>query len=141
MRTPGMTFSEEWLREYSERTGRNTKDVRSEGTAGRAKEGRRSKYGNRKAARGNEVFASEHEARVYDDLLLLLKAGEIRGFELQKVFVLPGGVKYIADFEVTNPDGSKTVIDAKSVATKKNKVYRLKRRLMKNCLGITIREV
>jgi hypothetical protein len=139
VRPPSLTFTEEWLCEYSKRTGKNAKDVL--GLEGRGKEVRRSKYGNRTATRGAEVFDSEHEARVYDDLLLLMKAGEICSIERQKVFILPGGVKYIADFEVTNPDGSLTVIDAKSEATRKDKVYRIKRRLMRECLGITIREV
>ena len=54
---------------------------------------------------------------------------------------LPGGVKYIADFVTLELDGSFTVWDAKSSATARDKVYRLKKRQMRECLHIEIREV
>lgn len=50
-------------------------------------------------------------------------------------------MKYIADFVTQEADGTYTVYDAKSEATRKDKTYRLKRRQMKNCLGIEIQEV
>ena len=59
----------------------------------------------------------------------------------QVPFLLPGGVKYIADFVVLEKDGTYTVMDAKSEATRKDKTYRLKKRLMRECLGLEIVEV
>lgn len=134
-----MTFSEEWLREYSLRTGKNTQDVAAGGH--RPSGTGRSKYGNRKTTRGGEQFDSEHEARVYDEILLRLRAGEMRGFCRQQSFPLPGGVKYIADFVILNNDQTYTVVDAKSEATRKDKVYCLKKRQMRECYGIVIQEV
>jgi hypothetical protein len=71
----------------------------------------------------------------------MLKAGEIRGVFRQHPFLLPGGVVYRADFVVLDNDGTWHVEDAKSVATARDKVYRLKKRQMRECLGIEIKEV
>ena len=138
-------FDEAWVEDYCRRTGKPLPDM------GRSSKHpipqtddatpKRSKYGNRKTERHGRVFDSKHEADVYDELLLLTTAGEILGVACQVAFQLPGGVKYIADFVAMNPDGTYTVIDAKSEATKKDKTYRLKRRLMKECLGIEIVEM
>lgn len=102
---------------------------------------RRSKYGNKKITYDGLEFDSQHEADVYKELKLLLLAGQYRGLMCQVPFLLPGGVKYIADFVTLNNDGTYTVFDAKSEATRKDKVYRIKYRQMKNCLGIEIQEV
>ena len=59
----------------------------------------------------------------------------------QQEFILPGGVKYIADFVTLKRDRTYDVIDAKSEATRKDKAYRIKKKLMKNCLGLDIIEV
>ncbi|MCE5342571.1 MAG: DUF1064 domain-containing protein, partial [Eubacteriales bacterium] len=64
-----------------------------------------------------------------------------RGVMTQVRFGVPGGVTYIADFVTLETDGTYRVLDAKSEATKRDKVYRLKKRLMKECLGIVIQEV
>ena len=135
-----LTFSEEWLKEYCTRTGQKMPEGFAK--AGRGRESPKpNKYRNKRTARGNLVFASQHEAEVYDLILLRLKAGEIRGFTMQHPFVLPGGVKYFADFVILNNDQTYAVLDAKSEATRKDKTYRLKRRQMKECLGIEIVEV
>ncbi len=136
----GVMFSEEWLRAYCQRTG-NNKGLFAGPDGELVAKPKRSKYGNRKATRGEEAFDSEHEAEVYDELVLQQKAGEIRGFTRQQVFLLPGGVKYIADFVVLHNDRSYCVVDAKSVATRKDKVYRIKKRQMRECLGLDIIEV
>ena len=102
---------------------------------------RESKYGNRKTERDGLRFDSKHEAGWYETLRLRGLAGEFYGLARQVTFFLPGGVKYIADFVTLNTDGTYTVLDAKSEATRKDKVYRLKRRQMEQCLGIEIKEV
>lgn len=133
-----LTFTEEWLRDYERRTGKRG----HEQTGGPAAEGpRRPKYGNRKTACAGRTFDSAHEAEVYRQLDLRVRAGELRGVACQVEFYLPGGVKYVADFVTLNADGTWSVLDAKSAATQKDKVYRLKRRLMRECLGIEIEEV
>ena len=102
---------------------------------------KRRKYGNNPTERDGKHFDSKHEADRYDELMLMLKAGEIHGVLLQHPFVLPGGVVYRADFVVLDKGGTWHVEDAKSVATARDKVYRLKKRQMRECLHIEIREV
>ena len=70
-----------------------------------------------------------------------MHGGEYLGLGLQVAFYLPGGIKYLADFVAITKGGGIEVMDAKSEATRRDKVYRLKKRLMKECLGMEIREV
>ena len=128
---------------------------------------RRNKYGNQPTEVNGKKFDSKHEADVYEELRLECLATAQRsnfqfdrlrsqsdlqsetdcnlhkhvGLGCQVAFYLPGGVKYIADFVTLEDDGTFTVYDAKSEATRKDKTYRLKKRQMKKCLGIEIREV
>lgn len=125
-------YDEKWLREYSQRTGIKVPEI---------EEQKRPKYGNKKTQLDGMTFDSLHEAEKYKELLLQVKAGETRAVMCQVPFLLPGGTKYIADFVVLENDGRYTVMDAKSAATSKDKVYRLKKRLMRECLGIEIEEV
>ena len=102
---------------------------------------KRNKYGAVRTEEDGITFDSKHEAMVWRQLKL--EAGErcYKGIARQVTFFLPGGVKYVADFVVFNPNGSYTVIDAKSEATKHNAVYRLKKQQMRECLGIEIKEM
>lgn len=130
-------FDDKWLKEYIDRGGKvhggtNPSDAPAE---------KRSKYGNQKTYSDGKKFDSRHEAVIYEQLRMQALAGEIKGFGCQFAFYLPGGVKYIADFVVIGADGTVRVMDAKSEATKKNAVYRMKKKQMKNCLGIEIEEV
>ncbi len=139
-------FTEEWLAEYQRRrsgTKTTATDALPENTPGAIlpKKQKRSKYGNQKTCINGIPFDSKHEAQCYETLELRRMAGEIQAVLTQVAFLLPGGVKYIADFVTLNTDGTYGVLDAKSPATRKDKVYRLKKRLMKNCLGIEIEEV
>ena len=102
---------------------------------------RGAKYGNEKVCRGGKRFDSKHEAAVYEELRLRCMAGEYLGLGLQVAFYLPGGIKYLADFVAITKEGGIVVMDAKSEATRRDKVYRLKKRLMKECLGLEIIEV
>lgn len=131
-----VVFTEAWLKEYQQRTGKKAHDVTRTG----ADENKKPKYGNRRTEADGTVFDSKHEATVYEELKTQGLAHEIKGFGKQVTFFLPGGVKYIADFVVILNDGSTMVIDAKSEATRKDKVYRLKKRMMRECLGVEIIE-
>lgn len=132
-----LTFDEAWIRDYCERTG---KPLPPELAPASAKQPRR-KYGNQPTVRHGKKFDSKHEADVYDDLLLEMRAGIFAAVACQVDFVLPGGVRYRADFVAMRPGGNEyRVIDAKSEATRKDKTYRLKRRQMRECLGIEIEE-
>lgn len=108
----------------------------------------RSKHGNRKTEVDGILFDSKHEAYVCDQLRLRVAAGEIFALKLQVPFLLEVNgqkvCKYIADFVYDEYRGCHSylvVADAKSEHTKKLPVYRLKRALMKACLGIDILEL
>ena len=130
-----LVVSEEWVRDYCKRTGQKVPAELEKNAVPR------SKYGNEKVTMDGETLDSKHEARIYNDLRLRCRSGEFKGLARQAAFYLPGGVKYMADFVTLNADGSYTVYDAKSEATRRNKVYRLKRRQMRECLGLEIEEV
>lgn len=103
---------------------------------------KRSKYGNRKIEVDGMKFDSIHEADVYRGLMIRVKAGELRCVCRQVKFDLPGGIVYIADFVTILPNLQiENVIDAKSAATKMNRVYINKKKQMKACWGIDILEV
>lgn len=137
-----LVFDEKWLREYEKRTGKTARETFSgKGGAGIAPPPKRAKYGNVKTVTEDGTFDSRHEAREFEKLKLLARAGEIRAIARQVTFYLPGGVKYLADFVVWGADGKITVMDAKSEATKKDRVYRIKKRLMLDTFGIDIKEV
>lgn len=118
-----------------------------------------SKYKNKKVEVDGIVFDSKKEAKRYQELLLLQKAGAIRELQMQVKFVLipalkepdttgpRGGIRrgktiekecaYIADFVYL--EGGKTVVeDTKGFRTKD---YVIKRKLMLHVHGIRIREI
>lgn len=119
---------------------------------------KRSKYGNRKVVRDGIKFDSEREAARFAELKVLRAMGKIRDLRLQVNFTLVEGYKtiegkrikpmvYRADFvykRATGPDCNGTVHwlreveDAKGMKTKD---YLLKKKLMQDKYGITIREV
>ena len=133
-----IVFSEEWLKDYYARQG--IKPPSPPLTKAPA-EPRRSKYGNRKTTVDGRTFDSKHEAEGFERLKLQVQAGEYRAVACQVAFALPGRIRYVADFVLLRNDGVYSVLDAKSEATRKDKVYRMKKRLMRECLGIEIQEV
>lgn len=119
---------------------------------------KKSKYGNRKVVRDGIKFDSEREAARFGELKFLLKQGRIRDLRLQANFTLVEGyttvegkrikpMVYRADFtyeRATEPDYTGVVHwlpeveDAKGMHTP---AYELKKKLMQNKYGVTIREV
>ena len=122
------------------------------------------KYNAKKVSVDGIEFDSKKEARRYQELLLLQKAGEIYMLELQKVYeLLPaqrepdtvgkrGGVikgklleravEYVADFVYTDKNGKTVVEDVKGFrAGGAYAVFVLKRKLMLYRYGIKIIEV
>lgn len=94
----------------------------------------RSKYGNVKTVIDGIAFDSKAEGHRYRELMLLVRAGDIRDLRLQPVFEMRvAGVlicKYIADFAYVDMDHphTDTVEDKKGVKTA---VYQLKKKLFK----------
>lgn len=102
---------------------------------------KRQKYGNRRVEIDGMKFDSQHEADVYADLILRVRAGELQAVCRQVKFDLPGGIVYVADFVTIDKNMHAVVYDAKSEATKQNRTYINKKKQMKACLGIEIQEV
>lgn len=100
------------------------------------------KYRNVPTVEHGRKFASRKEARRYGELLLLQKAGKIRGLDCQVPYPLTvNGCKvgkYIADFVYTDERGREITEDVKGVKTA---AYRLKKKLMRAIHGIEIQEV
>ena len=112
----------------------------------------RSKYGNIKCKIDGYTFDSQKEGRRYAELKILLRKGLISNLELQKEFELqpafrdPEGnavraIRYKADFCYTDNETGRTIVeDVKSEATRKDAVYKIKKKMMAY-RGIIIKEV
>lgn len=110
-------------------------------------------YINKKVVSDGIKFDSKKEARRYQDLLLMQRAGEISDLELQPKFELVKGVKfdgdarakpavrYFADFAYTDTaTGKRIVEDVKSPVTKEKPYYKMKRHMMLTIHGIEVKE-
>jgi hypothetical protein len=87
-------------------------------------------------------FASKREARRYQQLLLLVKAGEIQNLQLQPAYTVSiNGIlccTYKADFRYQTKAGAWVIEDSKGMRTP---VYKLKKRLVEAQYGVVIHEV
>lgn len=126
---------------------------------------RQSKYNNEPTTVNGIKFDSKKEARRYEELMVMLRAGEIRNlrlqaqYTLQESFITPEGtriraIKYVADFAYdkrnkpnrNQPDLNEPVCwthvveDVKSRATKTPQ-YEMKKKMMYEKFRIEIREV
>ena len=112
----------------------------------------RSKYGAKKAERiigcKTYTFDSQKEAKRFDELYMLQKAGKIESLRLQPKFLLQEGfrrdgkayraIHYIADFAYLK-DGKEVVEDVKGHKTKE---YQIKKKLfLKRYQEIDFREI
>ena len=110
------------------------------------------KYHARKWELGGMTFDSRKEARRWQELRYLLRAGVISCLERQTPFelipaqrdesgkLLERAVTYRADFTYRDENGNYIVEDVKSKATR-TREYIIKRKLMLRVYGIRIREV
>lgn len=106
---------------------------------------RRNKYGNVKTAFGGKTFDSKKEAHRYAELLFLQNAGKISALQTQPRYPLlsKSGFKiadYVADFEYVE-SGRTVTEDVKSPITRKNPVYRMKKKFFEAEYGRPIREI
>ena len=112
------------------------------------------KYHNQPDSRGKLRFDSKKEARRYDELMLMRKAGQIRDLRLQQQYTLQESyrtetgervraIRYVADFVYERREGdawARVVEDVKSRATKTAQ-YEMKKKLLRERFGLTIEEV
>ena len=111
------------------------------------------KYRNKPTTDADGVkHASKRQAARYRDLGLLMKSGEIMMLAREVRFRLPGAVEYRADHVTATQraievmaalveSGDLVIEDVKSEATRNDKVYKIKAKQMRECLGLPVREV
>lgn len=107
---------------------------------------RPNKYRAKRTVCDGMVFDSKHEADIYQKVKALQAAGEILDLELQARFRLQVNGEhicdYIADFTaIDRKTGKLLVYDAKSPATRKNRAYRIKVKLLKAIHGLDVQEL
>lgn len=96
---------------------------------------RRHKFGAIKCEQDGKKFPSKLEARYYNRLLTLQKAGEVVFFLMQVPFHLPGGVKYVVDFQIFYANGEISFVDTKG---KDTTLSIAKRKIVENIYPIQI---
>lgn len=111
-----------------------------------------SKYRNEKVEVDGVRHDSKKEARRWQQLQMMEKAGQITGLKRQVAFELAPGVKfrnsprakpalrYVAD-AVYVRDGETIIEDCKSPPTRQSPIYRAKKHLMLSVLGLEITEL
>ncbi len=112
---------------------------------------RQTKYNNKRTYLGSKKFDSVKEKNIYLLLLGKVKNGEIWNLERQVKFELQPhyrnkqgkmekAITYIADFTYYDSKGYH-VVDVKSAITRKDKVYRIKKKILGYQKGIDIEEM
>lgn len=137
-----MRWTQEQYQEYLKKNNKEIMDTPA----------KKSKYNNRKTEVDGITFDSKKEAEYYCQLKLLKRAGEIKDFGMQQRYeLLPTfkkngvthrSITYIADFVITNNDGTTEIIDIKAAKNFKTDVYRIKKKLFEHKYpDLTIKEV
>ena len=83
-------------------------------------------------------FDSKKERRYYEQLKTRQKSGEVAMFLRQVPFHLPGGVKYVVDFQEFLSDGHVRFVDVKGMETQQ---FKTKKRLVEATYPVTIEVV
>ena len=79
--------------------------------------GIRHKYGAVRTECDGIKFDSKAEARYYQQLKIRQASGEVVVFLRQVPFYLPGGVRYVVDFQEFHADGTVHFVDVKGMQT------------------------
>ena len=98
----------------------------------------RHKFNARRTETDGIKFASKKEAHYYGQLKLRQLEGDILFFLRQVPLHLPGGVRYVVDFQIFTTGGEVEFVDVKGFATPE---YKVKKRLVEALYPITITEV
>ena len=89
----------------------------------------RHKYANVHTTTHGIRFDSKREAAYYEQLLLRRRSGEVLVWLRQVPFHLPGGVRYVCDFQEFHADGSVHFIDVKGIQTES---FKAKKRMVED---------
>ena len=98
----------------------------------------RHKFNAQRVKRDGIKFPSKLEAHYYDYLLLMQKAGELLFFLRQVPFHLPGGIRYVVDFQEFWKDGTVRFTDTKGMETSE---FKSKKRQVESIYPIEINVV
>lgn len=98
----------------------------------------RHKFGASTVERDGYKFASKKEARRYDELCLLRRAGDVLFFLRQVPFHMPGNIRYVCDFAVFWADGHVTFEDVKGYKTPQ---YVQKKKQVETFYPVQIQEI
>lgn len=101
---------------------------------------KRSKYNATKTLLDGITFDSGKEAKRYQELSLMLKAGQIFCLQVHVRFPIPGNAHYEGDFVYLDEQLNPVIEDVKSEPTK-TRLYRLKKKLFFEKYGKEITEV
>lgn len=96
-----------------------------------------SKYKNKRIECDGFTFDSQKEYRYYQNLKLLRERGEVLMFLMQVPFHLPGGVKYVLDFQIFWANKEISFVDVKGFKTE---IYKLKKKQVEQLYPIVIEE-
>ena len=96
------------------------------------------KFGAVRTKKDGINFPSKLERRYYESLLLRQQYGDVVFFLRQTSFDLPGGVRYVSDFQVFLPDGTVEFIDTKGRDTPMSIA---KRKMVEELYPVTIKIV
>lgn len=83
-------------------------------------------------------FASTLEWKYFNHLKMLQKAEEVLFFLRQTSFHLPGGSKYVADYQIFTTDGRVRFVDVKGMSTS---LFETKKRIVESIYPIEIEVV
>jgi len=98
----------------------------------------RNKYKAKAVYHDGKRFASIKEGKRYLELKMLKESGVVKYFQRQTPWDLPGGIRYLLDFQVKWSDGSETFEDVKGMRTE---IYKLKKKQVEALYPITITEI
>jgi len=127
-----------WSIEHIEKLAQEGK-IKGYNFTGKRNSTKNSKYRSQKTEMAGIRFDSKKEACRFSELMQFQQMGAVHFINVQVRFKL-SVCEYIADF-VYLCDGEVVVEDVKSTHTRKLPVYRLKKKLMENELGIIIKEI
>lgn len=95
----------------------------------------RHKFGARPTEVDGIRFDSKKEARYFQKLRIREAAGEVLFFLRQVPFHLPGGVRYVVDFQEFHADGTVHFVDVKGMETPE---FKAKKKQVEALFPITI---
>ena len=98
----------------------------------------RHKFGAVRTVKDGISFPSKAEARFYEELLMRQRIGDVLFFLRQVPFHLPGGVRYVVDYQIFQSDGRVRFIDVKGFETPE---FKNKKKLVEAIFPIEIEVV